>query len=106
MVNSGSLIWLRVGVVDPLVKVVYALQRRNGDLVAPVKKTPDALWFETALRVGSALANGQLNFLGDSACGPPSDRFLYINSGQRAGQISKSGSSRQAQTRVASSDTG
>ena len=86
MFKGGSIFRLRIGVIDPLADVIYALQPRNGDLDAPVKKMTGALWFEIVLRLGASLANGQLNFLGDSACGPSSDRFLYINSGQRAGQ--------------------
>jgi hypothetical protein len=55
-------------------------------LLLPFAMQPDALWFAITLRLGPPLANGSFNFLGEFAQGPPSDRFIYINSGALAGQ--------------------
>ena len=41
--------------------------------------------FELEVRVGTR-SDGQPNFLGPFAQGPPADRFVYINSGTLAGQ--------------------
>lgn len=77
---------LRVVVENLLSGVAYALQRRDGELDAATQTSATQISFEASIRVGSMLADGRLNLLGEVVSGSPSERFIYINSGQRAGQ--------------------
>jgi hypothetical protein len=43
--------------------------------------------FDLSVRVGASRADGQPTLLGPVTQGPPSDRFVYVNSGTRAGQV-------------------
>jgi hypothetical protein len=76
---------LRITVVQPPAGVEFRLQEGRADLVAPARVSAGQIEFEFALRLG-APRNGQPNFLGPAAQGPPAGRFVYINSGRRAGQ--------------------
>ena len=75
-----------VVVESPVDRVTYALQRRDGTLDGPIQASPEQQRFEATIRLGAPLASGQPNLLGEYVSGPPSDRFIYINSGRRAGQ--------------------
>jgi len=86
MTVSKSAATVRVGVVKPMPGVAYALQGRGGELEASLAADEHVLWFETTLRCGSPLVDERANFSGSFAHGPPADRFVYVNSGQRAGQ--------------------
>jgi hypothetical protein len=44
--------------------------------------------FDFDVRIGTPLANGRPNFLGEFAQGTPDDRFVYVNSGIAAGEES------------------
>ncbi len=76
---------LRIRVVNPPAGVDFLVQRGRDDLTAPVTASRSALLFEFPVRVG-AQPNGAPNFLGPFAQGPPSARFVYVNSGTYAGQ--------------------
>ena len=76
---------LRIRVVNPPADVEFLVQRGRDELTAPVTATRTALLFEFPVRVG-AQPNGAPNFLGPYAQGPPSSRFVYVNSGTYAGQ--------------------
>jgi Family of unknown function (DUF5990) len=76
---------LRIIVVQPPAGVQFRLQERRSDLVAPAHETRGELQFDFSLRLGPP-RQGRLNFLGLAAQGPPAHRFIYINSGRRAGQ--------------------
>jgi hypothetical protein len=83
---------LRILVLRPPRGVTFALQKGksdangNADLVGPDSNTADSLSFEFSVRVGAGKVNGSLRFLGDFTQGPPAQRFVYLNSGKRAGQ--------------------
>jgi hypothetical protein len=62
------------------------VQRGRSELLAPSAEQHDLVQFEFSLRLGSPLQEGLANFVGEFAQGPPSDRFIYINSGTLAGQ--------------------
>jgi hypothetical protein len=74
-----------ITVVHPPEGVTFAVQRGKDELVPPAKVTNDTLVFELTLRVREG-SGGAPNFLGPFAQGPPSVRFIYLNSGVRAGQ--------------------
>lgn len=78
-------ILLRVVVVDPPSGVTFALQQGRSDLVAPVKATTASIVFEFPVSVADA-ASQPPRFTGEFAQGPPSARFVYVNSGTMAGQ--------------------
>jgi hypothetical protein len=61
----------------------------------------EEFWFEFELRFGAPLADGSANFLGEFAQGTPTDRFVYVNSGTRAGQAGSCWS-RRAKLKLAS----
>lgn len=71
--------------VNPPVEVEFRVQRGRGDLLLPSETSVTALAFTFRVRVG-AQADGRPNFLGEYAQGTPTDRFVYVNSGSRAGQ--------------------
>jgi hypothetical protein len=76
----------RITVVNPPAGVKFAMQRGRNELVAPSHSTADRIAFDFTLRLGPPLPSGLPNFLGEFAQGTPADRFVYVNSGQRAGQ--------------------
>ena len=76
---------VRISVTDPTPGVLFRLQRGVKDLTPPTKTTKNAITFEFPVRVGER-PDGQPNFLGPYTQGPPTGRFVYINSGTYAGQ--------------------
>lgn len=76
---------LRISVQHPLAGVQFRLQQGRADLVAPTRVTPDSIQFEFTLRPGPP-RGGRPTLRGPAAQGPPDGRFVYINSGRRAGQ--------------------
>ena len=84
--DAGSSIPLRIVVVNPPAGVEFRVQRGSRDLLPPSPRALIGLAFALNVRVGAALAGGRPNFLGEYAQGTPTDRFVYVNSGTRAGQ--------------------
>ena len=76
---------LRIIVVGLPVGVQFRLQRGAGDLELAGSSTKKAIVFAFAVRVGTR-PDGTPNFLGPYAQGPPTARFVYVNSGTLAGQ--------------------
>jgi len=76
---------LRIRVVQPPAGVQFRLQEGRSDLVAPAHETRGEIQFDFSLRLGPP-RQGRPNFLGPAAQGPAASRFIYINSGRRAGQ--------------------
>lgn len=77
---------VRITVLCPPPGVAFAVQRGRFELLAPREAEPGALCFDFALRVAARPAGGEPNFLGPYAQGSPADRFVYVSSGQSAGQ--------------------
>jgi Family of unknown function (DUF5990) len=72
----------------PPAGVDFALQKGGGSNYEPVQRqrsTTGNLSFEFAVRVREG-KDGQPNFLGPFAQGPPHERFVYIDIGTLAGQ--------------------
>ena len=84
--DGGSSIPLRIVVSNPPAGVEFRIQRGRANLLPPSQRDAASLAFALSVRVGSALPDGRPNFLGDYAQGTPADRFVYVNSGSRAGQ--------------------
>ena len=66
--------------------VTFAVQRGAAELLAPTSRMLDPLVFDFTVRVGGVTPSGASRFLGPFTQGPPSARFVYVNSGQSAGQ--------------------
>lgn len=76
---------LRIVVVDPPASVAFAVQRGRSELLPPARQTPAELVFDFSVRVAQT-KSGEPNFLGPFAQGTVGERFVYVNSGQRAGE--------------------
>jgi hypothetical protein len=77
---------LRITVIQPPRGVAWAVQRGRSELIAPSERTETLIVFDLTVRLGTPRLDGQPNLLGSVTQGPPSGRFLYLNSGSRAGQ--------------------
>jgi hypothetical protein len=77
---------IRVRIVRPPRGVRFRVQRGRADLDEPVLTSDREISFDLTVRVGDARPDGLPNFLGPYAQGPPTGRFLYVNSGTLAGQ--------------------
>ena len=77
---------LRITLVHPPRDVVFCLQRGKQEIVSPVRASGDDLSFELSVRVREGRADGLPNFLGPFTQGPQTGRFVYVNSGTRAGE--------------------
>lgn len=80
------MIRLRVIVVDPPPGVAFKMQRGRYELLAPSHLEDGFISFDISLRLGTPLSDNRPNFLGEFAHGTSQDRFLYVNSGSRAGE--------------------
>lgn len=82
---------LRIVLRRPPPGVKFAVQRgksnASGDaeLLPPTRTTNDSMVFDFTVRVDSSKSDAP-RFLGEFAQGPGSSRFVYVNSGKRAGQ--------------------
>ncbi len=75
---------LRVVVVDPPPDVIFSLQRGSSEVVAATRSSGASLAFDFDVRARPE-ADGSLRLLGPFTQGPPSARFVYVNSGTYAG---------------------
>lgn len=83
---DALLIRLRIRVLSPPPNVIFAVQKDKAELVQPLTADAECISFEIILRLRPSVAGAGFNFMGDFAQGPPQERFVYINSGARAGQ--------------------
>jgi hypothetical protein len=81
-----TVVRLRVVIVDPPVGVTWAMQVGRSALASPSSTKRAQVCFITAVRVASSSTSQALRLLGPAVQGPPDGRFLYLNSGLRAGQ--------------------
>ena len=76
----------RIVVLDPPRGVSFRLQRGRSELIRPSHESAQSISFEVPLRV-EVNGDGPPRLLGPFAQGPPAGRFVYVNSGKRAGQF-------------------
>lgn len=81
---------LRIVVRRPPPGIRFAVQRGAGDLLAASHESTDTLVFDLSVRVDGVTSTGQPRLLGPFTQGPPTARFVYVNSGKRAGQADTS----------------
>lgn len=77
---------LRIIIADPPPGVAWAVQLGKNELLAPSLTTPRRLRFDFTVRIGAAVGGAAPRLLGPAVQGPPKARFVYLNSGLRAGQ--------------------
>lgn len=77
---------LRITVIGPPPGVTWAVQRGRNELITPSRQAVTEITFDLTVRVGRTRADGTPNLLGAVTQGPPASRFIYVNSGSRAGQ--------------------
>lgn len=84
--NEGELeIPLRVRVTGPPPGVLFCVQGKLGQWLSPTRSTGADLVFDVTVR---ASADDPPRLLGPVVQGPPAQRFLYVNSGAQAGEMS------------------
>ncbi len=76
----------RIAVIDPPEGVQFRMQRGRDGLEEPSRASADVISFDFVVRLGAPLPSGLPNFLGEFVQETPADRFVYVNSGKRAGQ--------------------
>jgi hypothetical protein len=76
---------IRIRVVHPPPGVTFAIQIGKSDLLPPAHADASALTFDLSVRVDPK-RDAPPRFLGPAVQGPPTARFIYVNSGTRAGQ--------------------
>ena len=77
---------LRITLVEPPPGVAWAVQSGRTELVEPTARAAALIAFDVTVRIGAPRPGGQPTFLGRVTQGPPTGRFVYVTSGQRAGQ--------------------
>ena len=77
---------LRIVVLDPPAGVAWAVQSGRNELIEPTQRSEALIVFDLVVRLGATRADGEATLLGPVTQGPPAGRFLYLNSGTRAGQ--------------------
>lgn len=80
------LLHLRIRVLSPPPDVTFAVQKGKADLAPPLLTEADSMTFEVPLRLRPSGTGSGFTFLGEFAQGTPQERFVYVNSGVRAGQ--------------------
>ncbi len=77
---------LRITLLNPPPGVLFRLQSGRAELTAPVHEDACAISFDFEVRVADRDAGHPPRFLGPFTQGPPTARFVYVNSGKHAGQ--------------------
>jgi hypothetical protein len=98
--TSARPVTLRLALLDPPAGVAWAVQLGRTDLLPPASVTRDKVSFEIPLEIVSG-ASGEPRLRGAAVQGPASARFVYVNSGSRAGAVG-SGWDRRAKVHLAS----
>ncbi|MEO8329072.1 MAG: DUF5990 family protein [Candidatus Nanopelagicales bacterium] len=86
VIPSDQEIAMRITVRRSPTGVAIAVQRGSAELLEPSTQSPDACVFDFTVRVGAMSAGNLPRLLGPFTQGPPLARFVYVNTGQRAGQ--------------------
>jgi hypothetical protein len=76
-----------ITVLDPPPGVMFRLQRGRSELISPSRESASSIAFDFTLRVEPGAGGDAPRLLGPFAQGPPARRFVYVNSGKRAGQF-------------------
>ena len=77
---------VRIVVMNPPAGVAFAVQEGQSALLLPTDIRKQHVAFAFSVRVCDKVAGEGPNFLGSFVQGPRGGRFVYVNSGKRAGQ--------------------
>jgi hypothetical protein len=77
---------IRITLIKPPPGVPFCLQQGKDDLVPPSSDSGSITSFDFTVNIANDRADGPPKFRGPFVQGPPSGRFIYINSGTYAGQ--------------------
>ena len=77
---------VRIVVMNPPAGVAFAVQEGQSALLQPSEIRKQHIVFGFSVRVGDKVTGEGPNFLGSFVHGPRGGRFVYVNSGKRAGQ--------------------
>lgn len=77
---------LRVTLLEPPAGVAFAVQLGRSELLHPTHRASETLSFDFVVTV-RASRGSKPKLPGPAAQGRPDDRFVYVNSGKRAGQF-------------------
>ena len=86
VILSDQELAMRITVRRPPSGVAIAVQRGSAELLEPSSRSPDACVFDFTVRVVASSTGDLPRLLGPFTQGPPLARFVYVNTGQRAGQ--------------------
>jgi hypothetical protein len=87
MPTRELLLTLRITIAEPPAGVAWAMQLGRDQLLPPVASSRTGLRFEAPIRIAPRQGAEGPRFLGAPVQGPPAARFVYLNSGRRAGQV-------------------
>jgi Family of unknown function (DUF5990) len=76
---------LRITLIKPLPGVPLRLQKGKDDLVPPASDSAEKVSFDFTVNIANNRTDGPPKLRGPFVQGPPSGRFIYINSGTYAG---------------------
>jgi hypothetical protein len=85
---------IRITLVHRARGVAFHVQRGKADLVPPTSVTEDAVSFDLTVQVRERRPGQPPDFGGPFVQGPRDGRFVYVNSGTRAGQAESAWSRR------------
>ncbi len=85
--KTETRVTLRLRVMRPPPGVRWAVQLGRSELLPPLHVADDQLVFDVPLTLG-ANPRGAIQLRGVAIQGPPAARFVYVNSGKRAGEFS------------------
>lgn len=77
---------LRITLIKPPRDVAFCLQKGKADLDQPASHSDEHVSFDFTVHITNDRADGAPAFRGPFVQGPPTGRFIYINSGTFAGQ--------------------
>ena len=78
---------LQITVVRPPQGVRFAIQLGKSELTVPSAVSLDTIFFNVTITVDDTTMHQSPRMLGAVVQGPPTARFIYVNSGTRAGQF-------------------
>jgi hypothetical protein len=84
--HSADSLALRITVVDPPPKIVWALQLGQDEIVKPSSVTKNCISFDFTIEVVEGDAKGAFRLRGHAVQGRPGKRFVYLRMGAYAGQ--------------------
>jgi len=76
---------IRIRVLDPAAGIMMKVQCGRDELLPPERESKKELVFE--FTITADMSAEVPNFLGKYTQGPKDQRFIYVNSGQSAGQL-------------------